>query len=240
MLHAIAIDDEPKALDVLTLHCEKVPFLTLSATFREPVKGLAWLSAHPVDLVFLDINMPDISGLELSRLFDNDIMVVFTTAYSEHAVESYRLQALDYLVKPIRFERFLQAAQRAYDMWQLRQQHVTETDDQHVRQPQSLRTLFVKSGAKHHRINPDAIRFIEKEGNYAVFHLPGKKIVTRHTIQQLLELLPPQGFLRVHKSYIVATSHIDVVEAGQLKIGTESIPVARKYRDAVLKLTEGQ
>lgn len=238
MLRAIAIDDEPKALEVLKLHIAKVPFIDLQSTFRDPVQGLDWLTAHNTELVFLDINMPGISGLELRKLLNPSILVVFTTAYSEHAVESYNLKALDYLVKPIQFDRFLQTAQRAMEMWQMKQQGEKATGGiDHAEEKSVTRTLFIKSGSRHHRIDPNDILYVEKDGNYAVFHLRDKKIISRHTTQQLLELLPQQDFLRVHKSYIVALRHIDIVEPGQITIQNKAIPVAKNYRDAVLRIT---
>ena len=240
MLRAIAIDDEPRALEVLTQYCAQVPFLSLEATFRDPVGGLDWLMAHPADLVFLDINMPGLSGIELSKLLDGKVMVVFTTAYSEYAVESYQVKALDYLVKPIPFDRFLQAAQRARELHTLQQHQPGQSGPEpRPATPTRSSTLFVKSGNRHHRIDTDEIRFVEKDGNYATFHLADQKIVTRHTIQQLLELLPSEGFMQVHKSYIVAIRHIDVVEPTQLTIGGHPIPVARNYREDVQQLTSG-
>lgn len=231
MIRAIAVDDEPRALDVIALHCAKIPFVELVKTFRDPIEAIAYVEQHPPDLVFLDINMPAVSGMEVGRMLGGSIPLIFTTAYSEYAVESYEVKALDYLLKPIQFERFLRAALKARAI--IEPESEAETPSRTTQQ-----WLFVKSGARHHRVDANEILYLEKDGNYAVFHLPDRKILSRLTIRQLFEMLPEGKFLQVHKSYIVGIQHVEVVEPGGVTVGGRQIPVAKNYRSAVNALLD--
>ncbi|WP_295767550.1 LytTR family DNA-binding domain-containing protein [uncultured Mucilaginibacter sp.] len=215
MINAIAIDDEPFALEVIRLHAAKVPFMELGACFTNAFEAIAYLAQNPVDLLFLDIKMPDISGIELMESLQVRPLVIFTTAYAEHAVQSYELNAVDYLLKPFALTRFLKACHKANDLLQSRKAEKIPAS-----------SIFVKSGYETVRINFDDILFLEAAGNYATFILnDDKRITSRLTITEATELLPAGMFARVHRSYIVNTNRIDRMERHQLHIGTHKVPV---------------
>lgn len=232
MLTCIAIDDEPIALDVVRFHANKVPFLDLKQTFVNAVEALDYLRTNPVDLVFSDINMPDITGLDVARLLPPGTMFIFTTAYAEHAVKGFELNAVDYLVKPIDFGRFLQAANRANDRHAADSKPVAEQAET-AKPPQT--TLFVKDGYDFVRIDLAELLFVESEGNYLMFYEGDKKVVTRMTIAEGLAQLPATDFMRVHKSYIVNLKHIDKIERHQVLVGDRlPIPISPGYREELL------
>ncbi len=226
----IAVDDEPRALELIRLHAGKVPFLNLARTFRDPLEAISWLNEQPVDLVFLDINMPHLSGIHFREMLERPPLIIFTTAYSEYAVESYEQQAVDYLVKPIRFERFLKAALHARERWQHKQTPAPKTP---AEQAPASSHLFLKSGSKSYRLEVADILFLEKEGNYMWFHTKDQKVIARLSAQQALELLPGEAFLQVHRSYIVALGHIEMLEAHQVTVAGRAIPVAKAYRETL-------
>ncbi|MCB0642197.1 MAG: response regulator transcription factor [Phaeodactylibacter sp.] len=232
-MRAIAIDDEPRALETIRRYAEKTPFLQLEQTFRDPLTAIAWWQEQQVELVFVDINMPNLSGLKI-REFMPQAHLIFTTAYSEFAVESYELNAIDYLVKPIPFDRFLKACLKAKS----RQELLTATPVQQPTSTQQQASLFIKSGSKHYQLPVDRILFIEKDGNYVTFHTSDSKVLSRLTMPQVLELLP-SGFLQVHKSYIVALQQIEVLEPHQVTIAGRRVPVSKTYRSAVLEALAG-
>jgi DNA-binding LytR/AlgR family response regulator len=234
MLTAIAIDDESKALEILRIHAGKTPFLDLKETFRDPLNAIEWLQNNPVDLLFLDINMPKLSGLQFRSLIGESTLIIFTTAYAEYALESYELDAVDYLLKPIRFERFLKAVLKARA--RLEPKVATAQDETGERRESSLEdpAIYVKSGAKLYKLNSSEILYLHKEGNYITFHAANRKVLARLTMEQALALLPETEFLQVHKSYIISLRHLDVIELHQATVGGQIIPVAKAYR-AVLR-----
>ncbi|MDO7847425.1 LytTR family DNA-binding domain-containing protein [Hymenobacter sp. M29] len=220
MLHAIAIDDEPAALEVLQRYAAKVPFLELTHTFLSTSEALACLHTQRVDLVFLDIEMPDLRGLDFARLVAPlQKPIVFTTAYAEHAVEGFSLQALDYLLKPIEFGRFLQACNRAYA--------------QGLPAREGPPGIFVKDGYDWIRVNVEQVLYIQSDTNLLFIHEQGRQVSTRMTIADMLATLPAQDFIRVHKSYIVALKAIRKIERHQVTVGTVTIPLAESYREAL-------
>ncbi|XHR94533.1 LytR/AlgR family response regulator transcription factor [Mucilaginibacter sp. UC70_90] len=221
MITCIAIDDEPKALEVIERYCLKTSLVDLKATFREPVKAIEFLNREKVDLIFLDINMPDISGMQLVQALLPRPMVIFTTAYSHYAVESYDLNALDYLLKPITFERFLAAINKATAALSSRN-GVSKEDES---------TVFIKSGPQTYQVKVDEILYLEKDGNYITIHLKDRKILVRENMGDIFDLVPAADFLRVHKSYVVAIKHITMIEVHQLIINGEKIPIGSTYRD---------
>lgn len=221
-ISAIAVDDEPNALEIIRLHAHKVPFLNLKKTFRKALDAIDWLQHNEVDLVFLDINMPNLSGLKFRGLIGDKIKIIFTTAYSEYAVESYNQNALDYLLKPILFERFLKAT--------LKMKGIKDHPN-----PVTKNQIYVKSGTKLYKLNIADILYLEKDGNYIHFHTPSRKVMARLNMNQALALLPEKLFLRIHKSYIVGLNHIDMLEGHYLDIGSKRIPVAKVYREMLLQ-----
>lgn len=230
MLTAIAIDDEPIALDVIRFHANKVPFLNLKQTFVNAIEALSYLRTEPVELVFLDVNMPDLTGLDVARLLPPATMIIFSTAYAEHAVKGFELNAVDYLVKPVDFGRFLQACNRANE----RRPGSPDRDPDRSPTDRSP-VLFVKDGYDYVRIALDDLLYIESEGNYLTFYESGKKVVTRMTVAEAMTQLPGPGFMRIHKSYIVSLAHIDKIERHQVTVGKTQIPLAGTYRDELLE-----
>lgn len=220
MLNAIAIDDEPAALAVLQRYADKIPFLQLSQTFLRTTDALPFLHTQRVDLLFLDIRMPDLSGTDFARMVAPlQKKVIFTTAYADYAVEGFALQALDYLLKPIEFSRFLQACNRAYA--QLMQQQGASS------------TIFVKDGYDWIRIQLDEVLFIRSDTNLLFIHEQKRQVSTRMTLSEMLSTLPADQFIRVHKSYLVALKAIRKIERHQITVGTEIIPLAGPYRQAL-------
>ncbi len=216
-MKAIAIDDEPIALDIIRSHASKVPFLDLKATFTDAFKALDYLQKEPVDLIFLDIKMPDISGIDFFNSLTKKPLVVFTTAYSEHAVTSFELDAVDYLLKPFSLARFIKGCNKAFELYNFRN---TGEESDHI---------FLKTGFEQVKVLFEEILYIEASGNYVTFVLKDKNVLSRSTFNEAAALLPPQKFIRVHRSYMIAASKVDKVERHQVTLGEIKIPVSEIY-----------
>jgi two-component system LytT family response regulator len=223
MMTCIAIDDEPKALEVIERYCQKIRLASLKATFREPLKAIEFLNREKVDLIFLDINMPDISGMQLLQTLSPRPLIIFTTAYSQFAVESYEQNALDYLLKPITFERFLMAINKAAAA--LSSRNTTGMDEDAA--------VFIKSGPQTHRVKVSEILYLVKDGNYITVHLKDENILIRENMGDIFDLVPAADFIRVHKSYVVGIRHISMIEVHQLIVNGEKIPIGSTYRDSL-------
>ncbi|WP_234735103.1 LytR/AlgR family response regulator transcription factor [Tellurirhabdus bombi] len=221
MIRCIAVDDEPIALDIIRSHASKVPFLEMKATFVNAFEALNYLKTEAVDLIFLDINMPDLTGLDFAQVVGNKSLVIFTTAYPEYALQGFELSALDYLLKPIAFGRFLQACNKAYE----------RVSGNTKKSPY----VFVKDGYDWVRINLEELLYIASEGNYLTFQETSKKTLTRMTISEAMEMLSAEDFMRVHKSYIVALDRIEKIERHQLTINKLQVPLSGSYRDELLE-----
>ena len=221
MITAIAIDDEPKAIKVIQHHAEKLKNLNLLASFTNAQEALKYLKENPVDLVFLDINMPHLSGLELLDNLHSKPSVVFTTAYSEFAVESYNYEAVDYLLKPFEFDRFQQA--------------IFKVEQRLESQKQSLSYCFIKDGFKNIKIAFEDILFIKGSGNYLDIVTKTKTHTTRMTFMEMVEKLPTSKFIRIHQSYLVNIEHIDKIENNQVCIASEQIPISNRYKEMLFK-----
>jgi len=217
----IAIDDEPKALEVIERYCQKISLASLKATFREPLKAIEFLNREKVDLIFLDINMPDISGIQLLQTLSPRPLIIFTTAYSQYAVESYELNALDYLLKPVTFERFLLAINKAAAALSGNSGMAEDA------------AVLIKSGPQTHRVKVSEILYLEKNGNYITVHLKDGNILIRENMGDIFDLVPAADFIRVHKSYVVGIRHITMIEVHQLIVNGEKIPVGSTYRDSL-------
>lgn len=225
MIRTIAVDDEPVALDIINTHASKVPFIHFLGSFSEPSAALKIIQKDQIDLVFLDIQMPDISGIDMVRLIDKKTQIIFTTAFSNYAVKAFDLAITDYILKPIGFSRFLQSCQLAKERVTLMSNRTSEVTKQ----------LFVKDGYQYVRIDLDQLLFIQGQDNYVRLCESGKQTLTRMTLTDLIEQLPPNEFIRVEKSFIVAISKIDRIEKHQLIIGTHRIPVSQAYRINLLE-----
>jgi DNA-binding LytR/AlgR family response regulator len=218
----IIIEDEPLALERTKIFVEKIPYLYLAATFDNALLGLAYLKEQSVDILFLDINMDELSGVELLESIQVNGRVIITTAFPEYALKGYELNVTDYLLKPFTFPRFLQAVEKATS--QLTQPVVAAS------------YLFVKTENRLEKISIPDILFIEGMRDYRRIHTKQKRVMTLQTFGDLERLLPPDKVCRVHKSYMVGIANIEAVEKSRILIGKERIPVSDTYRTAFFKL----
>jgi two-component system, LytTR family, response regulator len=223
-LTCIIIEDEPLALEKTKDFVNKVPFLHLSATFDNALTGLAYLNNNKVDLLFLDINMDELSGIELLESSKITSQVIITTAYQEYALKGYELQITDYLLKPFTFNRFLQAVNKAQENL------IQRTADT---QPDFI---FVKTENRLEKVMLNEIVYIEGMRDYLRIHTVNKKIMTLQNFSELEKLIPSTLVCRVHKSYMVALNKIDSIERSRIKIADQLIPISETYKEAFLQL----
>lgn len=221
MILAIAIDDEPSAIEVIQHHISKSKNIELTHHFHDPEKALDYLKKNPVDLIFLDINMPKISGLEMLESLQRRPEVIFTTAYSEFAVDSYTYNAVDYLLKPFEFDRFQIAVQKAQDRILSQQNEAT--------------FFFVKDGFKNIKIAFDEIQFIKSSGNYLDIHTSSNVYSPRMTFGDLFLKLPKNSFLRIHQSYVININAVEKIENNHVYIGAEKVPISGTYKEDVFR-----
>jgi two-component system LytT family response regulator len=221
MLKTIAIDDEPMALEVVKNLSAKIQFIELAAVFTDPFKALDYLQHEKIDLIFLDIKMPDISGIELLKSLTRPPMVIFTTAYSEHALESFELEVIDYLLKPFSQSRFLKACNRAAEQFRLKNGEAP---------------FFIKSGTENIRLEPEDLLYVESRGNYMQFVLGDKIITSRLTMSEVEALLPSAHFVRIHRSFIAAKRHITKVDKNSVWIKETELPIGSGFIHEIEKL----
>lgn len=240
-IRCIIVDDEFPARILLKEFIEKVPTLELIGSYKSGLEALPTIQSGGIDLMFLDIQMPDITGVNFLKMLTNKPLVVFTTAYSEYAIESYQLDVLDYLLKPFSFDRFMQAIGKAMQRLSTPQitvtQTVTPTETSEIQQP-SKDVMLVKADHKIHRIRYDSIIYIEGLREYVtIFCEANEKIITLESLRNLENTLPADKFMRVHKSYIVRIDKIRALYGNQLKIdGVQPyIPIGKSYKDLVQK-----
>lgn len=227
MINAIALDDEPLALTVLKAFCSRTEGINLEKVFTEPSEALKHLRKYPVDLLFLDVRMPTISGIDFYKTIAQDTMVIFTTAYSEYAVEGFDLSAVDYLLKPIKYERFVQAVKKAEEYHNF----------VHRKDSVEAQYLFLRIDYSLVKLAVSDIVYIEGLDNYMKIHVRnGKPLIVRMSMKAMLEKLSPQKFMRVHRSYIVSIADIVSLRNKQIQVGAESIPVGVNYEEAVEQL----
>jgi two-component system, LytTR family, response regulator len=220
-MKAIIVDDEPKAIELLKGYLQHFGTIELVATFRNGLKAFEYLSNEPVDIIFLDINMPHISGISLSKMIPKSVQIIFTTAHSQYAVESYEVEAVDYLLKPISLDRFTQAVSKVL------KKKVLKNENQ-------ANAISVKSGFETFRIAIDEILFLEKDGNYITYHCENEKIIGRETIQQAIEKLP-ENFIQTHKSFIVNLDKIKRYDRTMIFMGNHEIPISDTFSEAVFE-----
>lgn len=217
----IAVDDEPLALEKVVSFVSKLPQLQLVASFERPVDALAHLSTQSCDLLFLDIQMDSMTGLDLLAALPQRPQVILTTAYSEYALKGYEFEATDYLLKPFSFERFAQAVNKAVK----RIAHTAETEA-------APDFIFVKTEARLVKVQLSEIVYIEGMRDYRCLHTLGGKMLTQQTFGSFEEQLPSKGFARIHKSYMVNLSHIESIERHRIRMGKELLPVSENYRES--------
>jgi two-component system, LytTR family, response regulator len=228
------IDDEPYALELIRDYIQRTPFLELSNCFSNPFKAMDFLNREKVDLIFLDINMPELSGIQLYKSLNLPPLVIFTTAYPEFAAESYEYNAVDYLVKPVKYERFLKAVNKASTIIHPVVSPSTPSGQEHQKQTDDF--IFIKSGNRLVKVFPADILYVEAEGNYMCFHTKGKKIMSLLTAREVFELLPGDRFVRIHKSFIISLDHIDAIERHDVIVGGKEIPIGNTYREHFLSI----
>ncbi len=234
MLRCIAIDDEPNALNIVGLYIDKIPFLHLAELFRDALEALEYIQLNSIDLIFLDINMPDISGIEFVKSLSNPPMIIFTTAHSDYAVESYEYKAIDYLLKPILFNRFLKAANKAMEIFEAK--NLRKPSIEMANHKKHNKAILVRGGSEAYRILTDEILYIEGCGNYIFVHCREKKIMPLMRMKDILKLLPVDSFCQIHKSYIIAIDKVDKIERHQVVINHTNIPIGNIYREVFFKM----
>lgn len=243
MITCIIVDDEPLAGQLLAAYAERSPDLEVAGTFTNPIEALHFLGENPIDLLFLDVQMPEITGLHLMKIAQGNHQVVLTTAYEEYALEGYALNLTDYLLKPVSLDRFLLAVEK------VKARMVTDTpalltstapaaaptsegSSEAEKPPETRDYLFVKSGHKTVRINFADIIRLESMSNYVTLHTPTEKIMTLENMSALIESLPADRFVRIHRSHAIALDKIDFIERNRVVIGEEYLPISDGYKDA--------
>lgn len=227
MISCIAIDDEPRALNVIKNHVSKVDFLDLKESFVDPFKAISYLNEHSVDLIFLDINMPDISGFEFLKHLSGKPAFIFTTAHSEYAIQSYEVEAIDYLLKPFDFSRFLLAATKAKNK-------LSESDNSMV----SREFLFLNTGLSKQKVLIDDILYMESDGNYVNYITKSGKLMIRASIKETLNMLPSSHFVQIHRSFIVSLRWVEKIQDNHVYISDKEIPIGNTYKSKLLKLID--
>lgn len=223
MIKCIAIDDEPKALEIIQSHLSKLDSITLMKSFNDPIQAISYLTEHDVDLLFLDINMPNINGMELLKAIPNQPLVIFTTAHSEYAVESYEYKALDYLLKPFDFPRFMQAVNKV--IAKLKDGSSSNND-----------FVFINTGNQKQRLSFDDIYYVEADGNYVSYVTKQGKLLVRSSVKDALSLLPNKDFIQIHRSHIVAISKIEKIEDNHVVITGQRISISGSFRERFITI----
>lgn len=225
-LNCAIIDDEPLALEMMSDYVQKTPFLTLTGAYNSAVQAIKTIRENPVDLLFLDIQMPELSGLEFAKVLPKRTKVVFTTAFPQYAVEGYEVEAFAYILKPISYEAFLKVAKRAYDWFSQSEKAKNYAKD---------RFIFVKSDYKLVRIDLDDILFIEGLKDYVrIYTENGDKIMSLMNMKTLEDFLPKPEFLRSHRSYIIHMNKVKCLDRFRMNIGENYIPVSESYKDVIM------
>lgn len=228
-LRCIIVDDEPLARKGLGEYVQDIPYLQWVGSFENAMLAADFLKHNSIDLILLDIRMPKISGIEFLKNLKSPPLVIFTTAYPEYALESYELDVIDYLVKPIAFERFKKAIQKANDYAALRQ-HLSASQPDY---------FFIKCDHKLEKIEFPNLLLVEAMENYCILHIPGRKLITYITLTQMQHKLPADRFMKVHKSFLVALDKVKSLEGNHLQVGTLQVPISRSLKSEVAKRVLG-
>lgn len=234
MIRCLVVDDEPLALDILEDYINKVPFLTLVKTTTSAIEGLSLVQSDAIDLVFLDVQMPELTGIQFLKIINGKCDVILTTAYSQYAMDGYELDVVDYLLKPIAFDRFYKAAQKV----------LQNSNNNHSPAPEFLSNqnnydfIFVKTEHKIQKIYLDDILYIEGLKDYISIFTKTERIITLQNMKKMEESLPTKSFIRVHKSYIIALSKIESIERSRIQIGDKIIPIGDTYKEYFFKQIE--
>ncbi len=229
-VQALIIDDEPLAQNVIEQYARKVPNLVIAGKCNDAICAHEWLQDNQADLIFLDINMPKLSGISFLKSLKDAPMVILTTAYSEYALEGFELDAIDYLIKPFSFERFCKAFFKAEELL-----HLKQSASKGAVIPQEEKDyIFIKSNKKTYKVNFSDICYVEGLGDYIQIHLSDQKIVTNLSMKKILEMLPDKGFYRIHKSYIISLAKLELLEGNTVMVNNKRLPVGNNYRQQFL------
>ena len=236
-INCIAVDDEPLALDIISAYCEKIPFIHLLKTFDNAIDTLEYLRVHPVDLIFLDIQMEGLTGIQFIHTLKDKPYIVLTTAFDSYAIQGFELDVADYLLKPISFERFLQGVNKVYERM-LKDKGETTAETKQILQPEESEPacFFIKTETRMEKVDASEVLYVQGMSDYWRIITTKKKIMTLMNARQLEELLREPRFCRVHKSYFVAIDKIEYVERRRIKIGNERIPVSDTYQKHFFEL----
>ena len=227
ILNCLIVDDEPAARKLLQEYIEEIDFLKLAGVAENPLKAAGLLNNEQVDLIFLDVNMPKMNGMEFLRSSVNLPMVIMTTAYGQYALDGFEMAVVDYLVKPFSLERFLKAAQKAFDLKQLKQKSETPAPEAEY--------FYVKCNGRIERVNYNDLLYIEAMSNYITLYTTTTKLVVYHTIKGILEQLPAERFIQVHKSAVINLDKINAIEGNMLRIGDAKITIGQNFHDEAMK-----
>ncbi|MEJ8802031.1 LytR/AlgR family response regulator transcription factor [Pontibacter sp. H249] len=238
-IRCIAVDDEPLALDIIESYISKLPFLQLVKTCSSATEAMQVLQEEQVDLMFLDIEMPELTGIQFLNILKHQPLIIFTTAYPDYALEGFNQDAVDYLLKPIPFDRFLKAVTKAQERLQRNGKPDTAASTSAPQPPQQEQEfIFVKADYKTIRVDFKDILWIEGLKDYIIIQTKDQKIITLLSMNKMMEKLPDSKFLRVHRSFIVSLQKIDSIEKSRIKIGAKEIPIGEVYKDQFLKWVE--
>ncbi len=229
----LIVDDEQLARLLLQEYVAKIPMLEVKGVCKNPLEAMEVLQSENIDIMLLDIQMPELTGVEFIKTLQNKPAIIFTTAYSEYALEGYQLDVIDYLVKPFPFERFIQAINKATNYIDLMRNAENGGDDN------NSSYLFLHSDRKIYKVNLNDIQYIEGLKEYVSYFTKDKRIIVLQSLKSIEESLPSDRFIRVHRSYIIPIAKIKSLEGNEISIGDKKIPIGRKYRDEVLKKAFG-
>jgi DNA-binding LytR/AlgR family response regulator len=241
MIRCLVVDDEPLALHIIQDYISKIPFMELVKATTNPIEALTIVQEGGVDLVYLDVQMPELTGIQFLRIANGKAKVILTTAYPQYALEGYELDVIDYLLKPIAFDRFFKSAQKAQSIIQpSAKTPVKEEAAPQQQQDFSTDFIFIKTEHKIQKVYLHQILFIEGLKDYISIFTDAERIITLQNMKKMEDALPERHFVRVHKSYIVALNKIDSIERSRIFINDKVIPVGDTYRDQFFKLIEGR
>lgn len=228
LIKVLVVDDESIAREILETYIDKHPNLELCGSFGSGLEAISYVRTHPVDLVLLDIHMPELDGFLVLELLSDSVKVIFTTAYRSYAIKGFEVNALDYLLKPISFDRFLKAIQKYIDLRQ----------EQYLESSSISNYLFIRVDRKMQKVNLDELLYVESFSDYLKFHMSNGQFMTRETIKSVEERLPKNRFLRCHRSYIVAVDKIEAYTNEHIELKNQAIPISRTYKNSVLQYLE--
>ena len=240
MIRCLVVDDEPLALNILEDYISKLPFLTLVKSTTNPIEALSLVQNGSVDLVFLDVQMPELTGIQFLKIANGKAKVILTTAYSQYALEGYELDVVDYLLKPIAFDRFYKSVQKVQALITPLTIPAAAVKEEASQQDILSDFIFVKTEHKIQKVYLHDILFIEGLKDYISIFTATERIITLQIMKKMEEALPEKHFIRVHKSYIVALNKIDSIERNRIWIGDKIIPVGDTYRDQFFKIIDAK